>query len=388
MALNGIATTCSYVDSKPEPSIRHWAMKKRESTPFNLAFLDVMFCGFGAVVLLVMILNGQVLQKREEKKEDLEGELKRVTALYEFARVNLANLQSDVAKTEIREGELEGQARQLLENIQQTRQQTEEAKKSAREQGREIKAIERQKEALENAKKLLESRKTITAKPSGRMVGFTGDGRRQYLTGLKLGGDRTLILIDASASMLDETIVNIVRRKLMNAESRRQAPKWSRVVRSLHWLVANLQSKKKFQVYYFNTEAHPVIADTDGQWLSCSDANRLNDAIASVRQLAPEKGTSLHQAFAVARKLKPKPDSIILLTDGLPTQGSRATGANTISAKDRLKLFESAIARLSSGIPINTLLFPLEGDPTAAEAFWRLAIATGGSFITPSRNWP
>lgn len=363
-------------------------MKKRESTPFSVAFLDIMFCGFGAVVLLVMILNGQVLQKREEKKEDLQGELKRVTALYDFAREHMANLQNDVTETEIKEGELEGQARQLLEKIHKTRRQTDEATKSAREQERAIKAIERQKEALENAKKLLESRESITAKPSGRIVGFTGDGRRQYLTGLKLGGDRTLILLDASASMLDEIIVNIVRRKLMNAESRRHAPKWRRVVRSLHWLVANLQSKKRFQVYYFNTEAHPVIADTEGRWLSSSDANRLNDAIASVRQLAPEKGTSLHQAFAVARKLKPKPDSIILLTDGLPTQGVRATGANTISAKARLRLFEAATDRVPSGIPINTLLFPLEGDPTAAEAFWRLAIATGGSFITPSRNWP
>ena len=41
--------------------------KKRKVTPFNLAFLDIMFCGFGAVVLLVIILNGEVLQKREIK---------------------------------------------------------------------------------------------------------------------------------------------------------------------------------------------------------------------------------------------------------------------------------------------------------------------------------
>ena len=363
-------------------------MRKRESTPFSLSFLDIMFCGFGAVVLLVMLLNGQVLQKREEKKEDLQGELNRVTALYDFARAHLAKQQNDVTATEIKEGELQGQVNQLLIKIQETRQQTAETTKAAREQERAIKAIEREKAALENVKKILESKKIVKPEPGARTIGFTGDGQRQYLTGLKLGGDRTLILIDASASMLDEIIVNIVRRKLMNVELRRRAPKWRRVVRSLHWLVANLQSNKRFQVYYFNTEAHPVIADTDGRWLSTSDANRLNNAIASVRQLAPEKGTSLHKAFAVARRLKPAPDSIILLTDGLPTQGVRATGANTISGEDRLKLFEAATARLPSGIPINTLLFPLEGDPTAAEAFWRLAISTRGSFITPSRNWP
>ncbi|NIO11003.1 MAG: VWA domain-containing protein [Deltaproteobacteria bacterium] len=363
-------------------------MKKRDSNPFSLAFLDVMFCGFGAVVLLVMILNGKVLQKREEKKEDLEGELQRVTALYDFARANLAKLRNEVTETEIKEGELEGNARGLLEKIQQTRREADETARSAREQQRQISEIKKQQEALASAKKLLESRETITAKPQGRLVGFTGDGRRQYLTGLKLGGDRTLILLDASASMLDETVVNIVRRKLMNTESRRLAPKWRRVVRSVHWLVANLQSKKKFQVYYFNTEAYPVIPDTDGKWLSNDNPDHLNQAIASVRTLAPEKGTSLDKAFAVIQRLKPKPDSVVLLTDGLPTQGVRPTKASTISATRRLKLFEGAIRRLPGRIPVNTLLFPLEGDPTAAEAYWRLAIKTRGSFITPSRDWP
>ena len=32
---------------------------------------------------------------------------------------------------------------------------------------------------------------------------FTGDGDREYLTGMQLGGNRILILVDHSASMLD-----------------------------------------------------------------------------------------------------------------------------------------------------------------------------------------
>ncbi len=363
-------------------------MRRRQATPFSLSFLDIIFCGFGAVVLLVMILHGQVLQKREEKKVDMQGELDRVTALYDFARAHLTKQRNDVMVTELKEGELQVQVNQLLLKIRETQQQIGETIESTREQEHAIKAIEKEKAALENAKKILESRKFKKRKPGGRIIGFAGDGQRQYLTGLKLGGKRTLILIDASASMLDETIVNIVRRKLMSAASRRRAPKWRRAVRSLHWLVANLRSNKHFQVYYFNTEARPVIVGTDGQWLDTDDANRLESAIAAVRQLAPENGTSLHRALGVARRLNPAPDSIVLLTDGLPTQGVQATGANKISAQDRLKLFEAAIARLPARIPINTLLFPMEGDPTAAEAFWRLALKTDGSFITPSRDWP
>jgi hypothetical protein len=31
---------------------------------------------------------------------------------------------------------------------------------------------------------------------------------------------------------------------------------------------------------------------------------------------------------------------------------------------------------------------PMEGDPGAASAFWVAARATGGSFLSPSKDWP
>ena len=40
------------------------ADKRRNTSQFNLAFLDVMCCGFGAVVLLVMLLHGDMLSTR------------------------------------------------------------------------------------------------------------------------------------------------------------------------------------------------------------------------------------------------------------------------------------------------------------------------------------
>ena len=48
------------------------------------------------------------------------------------------------------------------------------------------------------------------------MRGFIGTGDRQYLTGLKVGGNHILLLIDVSASMLDETVVNILRMRNMS----------------------------------------------------------------------------------------------------------------------------------------------------------------------------
>jgi hypothetical protein len=110
--------------------------------------------------------------------------------------------------------------------------------------------------------------------------------------------------------------------------------------------------------------------------------------VSGLRKIVPADGTSLYNAFAVAGKLSPRPDNLLLITDGLPTQGRDRPGGTTVSAEERLVLFGKAAGILPEGIPVNTLLLPMEGDAYAAAAFWRLAVNTGGSFITPARDWP
>jgi hypothetical protein len=39
-------------------------------------------------------------------------------------------------------------------------------------------------------------------------------------------------------------------------------------------------------------------------------------------------------------------------------------------------------------IPVNIILYPMEGDPMAADAYWRLAKNTRGSFFCPAKDWP
>ena len=120
-----------------------------------------------------------------------------------------------------------------------------------------------------------------------------------------------------------------------------------------------------------------------------SDPNARNEAVGALRKRVPKDGTSLINAFAALDKLNPKPDDVILLTDGLPTQGeSTPSVRNVIRAKERLSLFEASRKALPSGAHVSTVLFPMEGDSAAPSAFWRLAIATGGTFMVPSPDWP
>ncbi len=347
-----------------------------------------MFCGFGAVVLLVMLLHGETLQRREEKQQDLKAELARVNLQLDFARNHLAEQQAEMENIANAKSALQSEEEALRNRMREQSQSAADSSLAARERARAIAALQRERAQLEASKKQRELELAQQSKQGGSLIGFDGDGRRQYLTGLKLGGERTLILIDRSASMLDETIVNIVRRKLMSKALRQDAPKWQRTLRTLHWLIANLQPNKRFQVYAFNTEAQPVIEGTAGQWLSTSDPGRLSATLTAIRKLAPEHGTSLHNAFDVIRRLTPRPDSVLLLTDGLPTQGKKVASAASITGEKRLSLFADAVTRLLPGVPINTLLFPIEGDPAAAAAYWALAIQTDGAFITPSRDWP
>ena len=53
-------------------------MKRRPVSAFSLSFLDIMFCGFGAVVLLVLILNHDTVRARTETFSDLRSEVVRL----------------------------------------------------------------------------------------------------------------------------------------------------------------------------------------------------------------------------------------------------------------------------------------------------------------------
>lgn len=358
----------------------------RNISTLSMSFLDIMCCGFGAVILLVMIINGKTLQKRVESQDQLQSTLERAILQKEAAVAHIEKLRDRAAEVELEEGELLVRAEKLREALQQKQDAKEQAQRAAEARAKEIEALRKEIDTLTEARKKHEADQS--SRPGPNLVGFDGEGRRQYLTGLKLGGEHTLILVDVSASMLDETVVKVIRRKLMVDDVRRRAPKWQRAVRTLHWLVSNMQRGRKFQVYSFAAEAKPLIAGTDGQWLDTSDAKQLDEAIAVARRVAPKGGTNLYEALNVIPKLKPRPDSVLLLTDGLPTLGKEQVDRKTVSSEQRLKIFAEAVEALPHGVPINVILFPMEGDPFAAAAFWGLAIDTDGSFITPSRDWP
>ena len=363
-------------------------MKRRTVNVFGLSFLDVMFCGFGSVILLVMIVNADTVTRREELTEDLQAEAERLEKEVFEGRRGLVELKNALQDIEQERVKTEGLSKRVIATIKQTKLQLAELDHDTLARVEHVHKLKSDLKSLDEDRQRLEG-STVSQRDQGdKARSFLGQGDRQYLTGIKMGGDRILILIDASASMLDETIVNILRRRHMPEARKLEAPKWRRVVSTVEWLVSQLPRSSKYQVYTFNDSSKPLLSGTDTEWLDASDSKTLEEVVQSLRKVIPQKGTSLHKAFASFKAMRPLPDNVFLVTDGLPTQGQSKPWGKKVTAEKRLRHFEEAARAVPRGVPVNVILFPIEGDPLAASAYWKLAGATNGAFVSPAEDWP
>jgi len=363
-------------------------MKRRPISPFSLAFLDIMFCGFGAVVLLVLILNTNTQQVRNEIFADMRSEVVRMENEVIVGRENLVVAYNSLEATDKEIVLMQGEARRVQQSLLEIEAGITDLNKETVASRKHIDELKSDIKGLDKTTQKLSQQQKAASAQGNKVHQFTGEGNRQYLTGLKLSGKRTLILLDVSASMLDETIVNIIRLRNMKDERKMAAEKWRRAQGTTEWLISNLPESSRFQVYLFNTRASSAMPAKQGDWLSAANPEEVSMTVKGVRAAIPAGGTSLFHAFQAASSLQPRPDNILLITDGLPTQGSKKPVSTTVSSEQRLKLFGRAIKQLPANVPVNTILLPMEGDAYAAAAFWQLAVNTNGSFLTPARDWP
>ena len=329
-----------------------------------------------------------MLHVREEAFADLRSQVVRLENEVIVGRENLAKTQNSLEETNKYLVLTQGNSRRILETLQRIETESIEMQQQADASRENVNQLKPDLIQLDEELKLLDLEIASTPTSGDKVHNFSGEGDRQYLTGLKLGGKRVLILLDTSSSMLDETVVNIIRMRNMSDSVKQSAIKWRRGQRTAEWLVSNLKENTKFQIYLFNTESRAALASSEGKWLSTSSPKEIDGAIRGLREAIPSGGTSLYQAFNTATQLKPKPDNILVITDGLPTQGKSKSLSTTVTAVKRLDHFTRATKVLPAGIPVNTILLPMEGDAWAAAAFWKLAVDTQGSFLTPARDWP
>jgi predicted RNase H-like nuclease (RuvC/YqgF family) len=225
------------------------ARKRRPFEVFSMSFLDCMSCGFGAVILFFMIINAQVKESTDEDPTELMAETKRLEVEILDGRKNLVLAKNTIETLEEEKQTAEGKIAQIIALIKELREELAEYDDETLAKIERIEKLQSDIKSLEEEVKRLLALKAEEENQGARIREFKGEGDRQYLTGLKLGGERTLILVDRSASMLDDTIVNIIRRRNMSEQDKLRAVKWRQVVASVDWLTSQFKPGSKFQIY-------------------------------------------------------------------------------------------------------------------------------------------
>jgi hypothetical protein len=364
-------------------------MARRKTDVFSMSFLDCITCAFGSVVLVYVLISAQGGLRKVNQSKSQRAEVSQLEEQVLEGYQRLVQLRNSMTMTEEEKVRTEGLGTRVLTQTERMKVELADSDKETLSRREAIERLKADLRSLEQGARRLEGASQDSSATGTRVRGFIGTGDRQYLTGLKVGGEHILVLVDVSASMLDETVVNILRMRNMSETRKLMSVKWRRTLSTVDWIAAQLPLESQFQLYAFNTKAWALQPNTDGKWLKTADPNALTEALQALHKFVPKDGTSLENALAALNALNPRPDNVIMITDGLPTQGASAPLIRkTIDGNDRLKLFERAFTKYPRNVPFNVILMPMEGDPSAPTAFWAAARATGGSFLSPSKDWP
>ncbi|OHE89347.1 MAG: hypothetical protein A3G75_06700 [Verrucomicrobia bacterium RIFCSPLOWO2_12_FULL_64_8] len=350
------------------------AAKRREVQVFSLSFMDVICCGFGAVLLIFILTTGRQSHISESDLAQLRTILGRLERELDIERVDNERLAKSMTATNL--------------DLNRVREQNTVEQKKLTTLQQDLKMLLQQATTLNTELSDLRLLKQAVPEEKKETAPVPNAGRENYLSGLKIDGEFVLILLRASGSMLDDTIDGAVARLEDPDYKKREAPKWQRSVQAVQWMIATLDPETHFQVFIFNEDTTALLPNRADDWFSPRDAATVTEVINKLQQLVPRGSANLERAFTTIRYMGRLPDSIVLITDGLPTMSDSVPGQSDVDSNLRIRFFRAAQRTLPARVPINTILFPMSGDPAAPALFWNLAIATRGAMLCPSRDWP
>ena len=329
----------------------------------SLAFIDVMSCGLGAVILLFVVLDFN------RPPDELD---------------TIVNVDETAANAELL---FQQKAlRKILDEKSEALEKLASTLTQAMLDKNRKQIIESQIAVIDKA--LIKPKQNRANTPSGQLIGLTVEG------------PRILVAFDTSASMSDDKLINIIVG-ISDKSGKRLAAgkKWEQAKKALLWTIKNAPNDSQIQVISYSETVRPM---TNG-WVNREAA--LKSVESELRRSNPTGGTSLGRMLEYVSEKSLRPSDIYLITDGLPTISGdnrsslaalkscfklRASKNSYITGECRQALFISAVNRFqkSSVAPVNIILLALEGDPQAAPLYWSWAASTKGILFSPKAGWP
>ena len=368
---------------------------------FALSFLDVLCCGLGASILLLFIVKHGPAEASLQLDEAEATQLEKV---FETLDLKIAQKEAMAAEKALTDAAV----RSALDEQEKLAATNDEKLTEFRNNLALLSDQRKQRDAAsDELRALIAERETQLARSE---LEKSTAGESGQLAGLRIADDRVVILLDSSASMLDPTLVEIVRLRVSPVRFQQASEKWKQARAAAAWAATHVKDRNKFQVFYFsdkvdNIDGYDVSEIKNLTWLLKGIVNRKDkDIKTTVNKRQASGPTNLRLAFETVSRLEPPPQQIILVTDGLPTipgstslariSGCRAAAraANPIlSPACRASIFRDATTYARTqfrNVRIDVILLPLEGDASATLRYWELALTHSGRLLTPATGWP
>ena len=93
------------------------ARRKRQASTFNLSFLDIMSCGFGAVVLVFLIIDHSLEIEIETVNAEILAEVNLLDEDIREGEAGMVRLRNALDKADLEIVEADGLARRITEEL-------------------------------------------------------------------------------------------------------------------------------------------------------------------------------------------------------------------------------------------------------------------------------
>lgn len=352
--------------------------KKNRQIDFSLSFLDIMACGLGAVIIIFVLLKDKSI------KNNYEAEFERLLEIIELKEFKKKDLEAD---------------RELIytkidNNKKKISALTLERKKIDDDISLFDEKIKLKKDNINQLQQI------IKKKPLNQKIDIVKNEKSyeaNYIVGLNVKGNKIVILLDSSASMTDEKLIDIIKRKNSDDSEKLIGPKWKRANKIVKWIISRSPEKSTLSLIKFNEDAKYIHKKA----FLKKNKKDVMSVIKGIDKIIPTGSTNLYSGLKLASNINPT--NIYLITDGLPTKGdpsfvsfnplskcnSIIGKSKNISGECRKILFRKTINTINlNKAEVNIILLPLEGDPEASPEFWDWSSKSNGMLISPARNWP
>lgn len=370
-------------------------IRRDDAVGFSLSFLDVLSCGLGAAILLLLVVkhgstdmtvDSQAYAQSQAKRlqEELDERLEQKSGLER----QLAAVAEEIASAAAEKTDLTAAQEQKLADLRL-----------------QVQTLSNAQDRLRSASEELQALQAIPVEEPEPQTGPTG-----HLGGLFIEDSRVVVLLDRSASMLDRSLVEIIRLRLASFRTRQSVEKWSTAKNAAEWAFNRLDRGKKVQILSYSDTVGKIDGTTVGpgqrlKWLNKGYTGvELQNVRTMLATLDADGPTNLESAFEAVSTLNPKPKQVLLITDGLPTvpgkerlgrvrscPNARTGQVPILSPACRKRIFDRAVQTFRQEFPttrLSVVLLPLDGDAQAMYSYWGLAANSGGRVLTPAEGWP